>query len=137
MFFSALPVPLLRQVSWEGFPPARERYFEKISFSVLKPLFWWAPSFQDLFLGTFLGPFWEPLGAPWDPLGAPWDTLGTPWGPLGYHLDHLGAFLVLSGVQVDSLGLFRGAFSAFLKVSVTHLSILADVVLFVVLFFVF
>mgnify|MGYP006864362290 CR=1 FL=1 len=83
-----------------------------------------APSFQDLFLGTFLVPFW-------DPLGVPWDTLGAPWGPLGCPRDHLGPFLVLFGVQVDSLGLFRGAFSAFLMVSVTHLSILADVVLFV------
>ena len=27
----ALPVHLLRQVPWEGFPPARERYFKESS----------------------------------------------------------------------------------------------------------
>ena len=89
-----------------------------------------APSFQDVFLGTFSGPLGGSLG----PLGG---SLGHLGDPLGSIWDHVGGFLVLFRVQVDSLGLFRGAFSAFLKVSVTHLSILADVALCVGSFFVF
>ena len=77
------------RISWEGFPPARERYFEKISFSVLKPIF---GRFQDLFedpFGTLLEALGDAFGSLGDPLGTPWGAFGTPLAPLGVPFDTL------------------------------------------------
>ena len=89
---SALPVPMLRQVSKVAIPFDTGVDFEKISFSKVGPSKnrSWGPfgsSFWRL-LGTLL----EPLGTLLAPCGALWEPLGSIFGSVGRLVAHLSAF---------------------------------------------